>query len=560
MMSRGTAGGVVGGMRDAPPPPPPPPGAVERRDGRGRCGRRERPRRAVRYKLKQPVTIRRTSPRWCRWCRPTSPSSACSLWHAGRGVAQPLRAIWLTNDTGLTLDGGAVTLVEGCLRRRRAVDAIQAGRAALRLLCDRSRRARHRGAAGERGRVSRVRIASSVMNAVGRGARFDALHRAQRRRHAARRGDRHPVRAGWTLTGGVKPAESSPTAHRFRIAVAPKSTATLTVAEMHAIDSRVAVRHITDERYRADPARAQRRRRVEPHCARSWRKSPTCRGRARIGTLVEDRQAEVGRIGEDQDRIRENLRRPQGQRRRKGAHRALQPKQLATQEDLGLEALHVRRSKRPRPIARRSSRTCRGSSRALSLDIELPRARLHTDASDPLRRLPDFAAHLATALAGPLPGARIQTPVAAAARRLAAGRTPAASGRPWCSILLFPRDDVPHVVLTVRGAGLPHHADQIPLPGGRPEPGETAEDTVPREAVEEIGVDVTGFTIAGRLTPSTSRSAASRSSRSSRSPTACRCSCRRRARSPPSSKCRWPLLADPATLRSGRRARGVDRD
>ena len=68
-------------------------------------------------------------------------------------------------------------------------------------------------------------------------------------------------------------------------------------------------------------------------------------------------------------------------------------------------------------------------------------------------------------------------------------------------ILLFPRDEVPHVVLTVRGADLPHHADQISLPGGRPAPGETAEETALREAVEEIGVDVTGLAIAGRLTP-----------------------------------------------------------
>ena len=56
-------------------------------------------------------------------------------------------------------------------------------------------------------------------------------------------------------------------------------------------------------------------------------------------------------------------------------------------------------------------------------------------------------------------------------------------------------------MLTVRGADLPHHADQISLPGGRPAPGETAEDTALREAVEEIGVDVTGLAIAGRLTP-----------------------------------------------------------
>ena len=79
--------------------------------------------------------------------------------------------------------------------------------------------------------------------------------------------------------------------------------------------------------------------------------------------------------------------------------------------------------------------------------------------SDPLRRLPDLAAHLAAALAGPLPGRRIHDCLSP---RLLDGLLPAHAGRDCPAavlILLFPRDEVLHVVLTVRGAGLPHHAD-----------------------------------------------------------------------------------------------------
>ena len=57
----------------------------------------------------------------------------------------------------------------------------------------------------------------------------------------------HPARTGWTLTSPVKPAESSATAHRFRVAVAPKATATLTVGETRPIDSQVAVSNISDD-------------------------------------------------------------------------------------------------------------------------------------------------------------------------------------------------------------------------------------------------------------------------------------------------------------------------
>jgi hypothetical protein len=36
-----------------------------------------------------------------------------SLWNASSGRPRPLRAVWITNATGLTLDGGSVTLIEG---------------------------------------------------------------------------------------------------------------------------------------------------------------------------------------------------------------------------------------------------------------------------------------------------------------------------------------------------------------------------------------------------------------------------------------------------------------
>src|SRR6185436_7548393 len=90
-------------------------------------------------------------------------------------------------------------------------------------------------------RTSRIRIASSVMT--------QSIEERASTLYTIRNDDatprdvvvEHPLRAGWTLTGAVKPAESSAGAHRFKIAVAPKSTATLTVAEMRPIDSQVAV-------------------------------------------------------------------------------------------------------------------------------------------------------------------------------------------------------------------------------------------------------------------------------------------------------------------------------
>ena len=176
--------------------------------------------------------------------------------------------------------------------------------------------------------------------------------------------------------------------------------------------------------------------------------------------------------------------------------------------------------------------------------------------NDPLRRLPDLAAHLATALTAPLPGQRIHDRLSP---RLLDGSLPPHAGRDRPAavlILLFPRDEIPHVVLTVRGADLPHHADQISLPGGRPAPGETAEDTAVREAVEEIGVDATAIGIAGRLTPV--HIAVSGFTVQPIVALADAAPLFVPAPGEVAAILEVPLalLADPATLRSGRRARG----
>lgn len=63
-------------------------------------------------------------------------------------------------------------------------------------------------------------------------------------------------------------------------------------------------------------------------------------------------------------------------------------------------------------------------------------------------------------------------------------------------VLLYPKRDAPHVILTERRADLRDHAGQVSFPGGRIERDESAAAAALREAAEEVGlsepVDVLG--------------------------------------------------------------------
>jgi 8-oxo-dGTP pyrophosphatase MutT (NUDIX family) len=78
---------------------------------------------------------------------------------------------------------------------------------------------------------------------------------------------------------------------------------------------------------------------------------------------------------------------------------------------------------------------------------------------------------------------------------------PAGARQAAALLLLFAKGDRPYVVLTLRASHLPHHADQVSLPGGRIEPGETPQTAALREAHEEIGVRPEDVRTLGTLTP-----------------------------------------------------------
>jgi hypothetical protein len=303
----GTLGGVVGGLAAAPPPSPPPTaamafGAVRELESAAQGGDLGD---LFEYTLKQPVTIRRNQSALVPIVQSDVVVEKVSLWNASSGRPRPLRALWITNSTALTLDGGSVTLIEGdAFAGEGLIEPLKAGErrllsyaSDLAVLVDVKRDSSPQ-------RVTRLVAARGMLRQQSE-ERSRATYTIRNEDAAARQVViEHPVRGGWTLAGGVKPAESSATAHRFKVSVEPKATATLVVDESRPLENRYQISSMTSDQV-AVIAKSQT---ADP--AIEAKLGPIVAKKQAIAALERDMQEktqELERISEGQARVRENM-------------------------------------------------------------------------------------------------------------------------------------------------------------------------------------------------------------------------------------------------------------
>jgi hypothetical protein len=257
------------------------------------------------YKLKERVTIRKNQSALVPIVHAEIGAEKVSLWNESQGSPRPLRALWLTNSSALTLDGGSFSVLEDeTFAGEGLLDPLKPGEKRLlsyamdlSMMVDTKQES-------ESQRVTRVRILRGVM--------IHTSELRERKTFTIRNEDttartvviEHPVRPGWKLAKDSTPAEMTPSYHRFRVAVESKKTTALVVNESHLLDSNYAIANFTDDQIALFLRQKTINAEVEAALRRIVAQKNVVAG---FSAQINQRNSQIQKIFEDQQRLRENM-------------------------------------------------------------------------------------------------------------------------------------------------------------------------------------------------------------------------------------------------------------
>jgi hypothetical protein len=240
--------GVAGGLPGPPPPPAAPMPAYDQLRGVEANAQAGELGDLFEYRIKEPVTLRKNQSALVPIVSTEVSAEKVVLWNRSSGSGRALRALWLSNSTGYTLDGGSVAIIDGnAFAGEGLVEPLKAGErrlisyaAELGVLVNAKQDTTS-------GRVTRLRVANGVV-----------VHEMEERAawtYSARNANAAPVtlliehrtRPGWTVMADIPPAETTPDTQRFRLALDPGKETTLTVREARPTQTSISVAELTEQ-------------------------------------------------------------------------------------------------------------------------------------------------------------------------------------------------------------------------------------------------------------------------------------------------------------------------
>jgi hypothetical protein len=282
------------------------------------------------YKLKEPITILKNRSAMVPIVQSSINAEKVSIWNDQAGFPRPQRALWITNSSGLTLDGGSFSVLEEeTFAGEGLFDPIQPNEKRLvSYATDLALNASSRNGS-EQQRVSKVRLSRGVMTQVS--------EIREKKTYTFRNEDstprmvivEHPVRLGYELRGEVRPMETTAAWMRFRLQVEPKQTASLVIEEARPVQATYGLTNLTDDQVGLFVRQQSVNKTIEDALRKILAQKSAIDD---LDTQKSERESEVEKIFDDQQRLRENMKALKGTAEEKALLQRY-TRQLNEQED-----------------------------------------------------------------------------------------------------------------------------------------------------------------------------------------------------------------------------------
>ncbi len=258
------------------------------------------------YKIKQPVTIKQNESALLPIIQSDVEGEKVSIYRATSNEPHPRLAFWLKNSSGLTLEGGPVTVIDtNAFAGEGLIESVQAGESRLLSYAVDLGTEISTKTGSERQHVDRVLINNGTIQMFSKMVEKKTYRIRNNNTTSRTIVIEHPVRPNWKLVA-MTPAESSADFYRFKVESKPKSTTEFVVQEESPQQSSIGVSSIGADQI----AIWVRERSIDPEIEKSLQ--AIIDKKTEINDLtakIDSLDKEQNDIFKDQERIRGNLQR-----------------------------------------------------------------------------------------------------------------------------------------------------------------------------------------------------------------------------------------------------------
>ncbi|HEV2961560.1 MAG TPA: carboxypeptidase regulatory-like domain-containing protein [Candidatus Angelobacter sp.] len=255
------------------------------------------------YKLKEKVTILKNHSALVPIINSHIEAEKVTLWSSSS--TRPLRALWIRNTSGLTLDNGTFNVLDSnTFAGEGLLDSLKPKeRRLLSYAIDQAVRIEHQNDV-ESSPVTHIKIAKGVM--------IETRQQRDHQMYTVRNSDseprevvlEHPVRQGWKLEKDLDPEETSASFYRFRVKVPPHETEELKIDEVQPLETTLALSTVSDDHIKLLVSEKT----ITPAIEQALRKIIAQKNDlAGLDRQIQQRQANITAIDRDQQRLRENM-------------------------------------------------------------------------------------------------------------------------------------------------------------------------------------------------------------------------------------------------------------